>query len=179
MKAAKGKTIRFKVRSRGDGGVVANGSHGDWAVGAWAPDRAALAQGVECAVQELVRLRIYPRGLRILLLCLCIPLMFGQAVLTITKTPYEQFDCSMDFVQVIGTDAMTLDAVAAANVNGVDTSSDMISSSPVPAIVSGTKKVVFRVKGGRNGETHRISIKVVNSVSGEKFEGVMMLKIAS
>lgn len=113
---------------------------------------------------------------RVLILFLFVALAFGQAVLSVTKTPYEEFDCSMDFAAVIGMNGMTLDTVKA-NLGDTDTTSSIIASSPIPAIVGSTQTVAFRVKGGANGETHRIGVRVVDATTGEKYEGVMLLRI--
>src|SRR5258708_508956 len=87
--------------------------------------------------------------------------LVGQTVPGITKTPYERFDCSMDFVQwflVNGIDnghTASIDSVTATNTGtGVDNTAVIISSSPAPGIVPGTRKVVYRVQNGNNGETY-------------------------
>jgi len=103
------------------------------------------------------------------------PLNCGGAGCVIKKTPYEQFDCSMDFAQPIGTDAMTLDSVSS-SIGGNDTTSQVIAASPAPSVVAGTK-VVFRVAHGTNGQLHTISVKVVDSTTGETYEGLLQLRI--
>ena len=57
-------TIHFHV-SRRYGGLWANGSYGTQAIGTWAENRPALARDLQKAVQEMQRLRIFPKGLRV------------------------------------------------------------------------------------------------------------------
>lgn len=107
-------------------------------------------------------------------------LVYGQALLTITKTPYEQFNCSMDFVQktpAITLGNLVLVSVTAATTAGVDATAALIAASPVPAVVPGTLKVAYRVKGGVVGTVYRISVKTTDSSTGELFEGVMFISV--
>ena len=104
-----------------------------------------------------------------ILVALMLSSMSAEVVLSITKTPFEAFTCSMDFTPVIGTDGITLISVTATN--GLDATSVIIASSPAPAIIPSTDKISFRIQGGRAGETYIVSVKVADSMTGDKFEG--------
>jgi hypothetical protein len=116
------------------------------------------------------------KKLACLLLCF---VLHAEVLLTLEKTPYEAFTCSFDFTAVIGTDAMTLVSVTATAVNGTDVSNIIIASSPVPAIIPSTDKVAFRIQNGSLGATYKISVKVIDSVNGQQFEGLMNLMIGN
>lgn len=100
----------------------------------------------------------------------------SATVLTVSKTPYEQFICSVDFVQVIGSDPFTLDALVAVNRDtGQDSTALIIAPSPIPGIVPATKRVAFAIHGGASRERHVIGVRVVDSVTGERFEGQIVV----
>lgn len=114
------------------------------------------------------------------LLLLCTALMMAQAVFTITKTPYEEFDCSFDFAAVVTSDVIVFDSIQAVvqrNQNA-DATATVIATSPVPAVLSGTAKVIFRVRGGNSGTTYHIGVRVHNATTGEKYEGELLLRIS-
>jgi hypothetical protein len=102
-------------------------------------------------------------------------------LLTIQKTAYESFNCGVDFTQVIGGDGTTLVSVTAvsgaAGAGGSDSTSAIIASSPVPDVVGSTDVVSFRVQGGAAQQTYTISVKVMDNVSGELYEGQITLKV--
>jgi hypothetical protein len=98
--------------------------------------------------------------------------------LIITKTPYEQIACSMDFSQVIGSGGITLVSVRSSNAtSGTDTTAMIIATSPAPSVVAETAKITFLLQGGKNGETHRISVRAKNAAIGEESEGVALLTV--
>ena len=182
-------------------------------------------------------------------LALLLPLVSADT-LTINKTPYEQFDCSVDFTPVIGSGGATLLSVTSVNLQtGADSSSTIIAASPAPGVVPGTfaitgaswsnsietvtigthgikpgqhisvagaspasydifdgtvtavtpdsvsfanpqnpgayssggnvlaNLVSFRVQNGANGEVHQVSVKVTDSTNGQKWEGLITLRI--
>lgn len=100
------------------------------------------------------------------------------SLLSIQKTPYEAFNCSIDFTQVIGADGLTINAVVSTDLNsGADTTATVIAASPAPAIQGDT--VIFRVQGGANGQSHLVGVRVTDNVTGEQFEGQITVKIYS
>ncbi len=102
----------------------------------------------------------------------------AEDVLAITKTPYEVFDCSVDFAPAVGTSTITLTSVTARNLTSkADSTALIIAASPMPALVSMTKKVAFAVQGGVNGQTYVVSVKITNMSTGEQFEGTINLSI--
>lgn len=104
----------------------------------------------------------------------------AEAVLSLNKTSYETFDCSVDFTQVIGMDGLTLQSVTAKNaMSGLDTTGLIVAASPAPAVISMTDQVGFRVKGGVTLQTYYISIKVRDSMNGAEWEGIATLTIGA
>jgi hypothetical protein len=102
----------------------------------------------------------------------------ADAHLAITKTPYEQIKCSMDFAQVIGSGGITFLSVTSSNASsGEDTTAAIIATSPIPGVITGTNKIAFLLQGGTNCETHRISIRAKNTMTGEEWEGVALLTL--
>ena len=102
----------------------------------------------------------------------------ADPLLIITKTPFEVFNCSVDFAQAVGTDSITLVSVTSVNVaTKADSSATIIAASPTPAIVPMTDKVVFAVQGGITGETHLVSVRISDTTTGEKFEGQIRLQV--
>ncbi len=101
----------------------------------------------------------------------------AEVILTIIKTPFEVLTLAADFVQATG--PVTLVSVTAKNSGtNVDNTAQIVAASPVPAVLSMTKKVVFAVQGGVSGQTYDVSIKVVDSTTGEKLEGTVIVHIA-
>ena len=119
----------------------------------------------------------------VLLLAVSIPVsrdLLGQTqpLLTVTKTPYESFNSSVDFVNVISIGNAALVSVTSVNRDsGADSTSAIVAASPAPAVVGGTSKVVFRVQGGASGQTHNVSVRASNTSTGETYEGVIQLVI--
>ena len=102
------------------------------------------------------------------------------SVLSVTKTPFEQINLSMDFTPVAGADGITLLSVVSTNLaTGQDSSSQIIMTSPVPAVVGSTDVVVFRVQAGANGQTHIVGVRVQDNVNGQIWEGQITLTINS
>jgi hypothetical protein len=97
----------------------------------------------------------------------------------VTKFPSEQFGVSLDFSADLGT-GNTIARIAAVkavnNLTGANSTAEVISSSPAPAI-SGTA-VTLVLTGGLAGEAHTIVVQVVSSI-GEEYEGDIALRIAS
>jgi|ERR1041385_5443773 hypothetical protein len=104
---------------------------------------------------------------------------FSANVLTVNKTPYEQFVLNVDFSQVVGSDAFTLDAIVAKDRKTLaDATGDLIApSSPVPGIIPMTAKVEFALKGGVSGATYIVGVRVIDSVTSEKFEGEITVAV--
>ena len=105
--------------------------------------------------------------------------------MTIYKAPYEQFAVSLDFGADIGAGnsiASITSVTATSDLSGLDSTAEVIASSPAPAI-SGNA-VVFTVagyvadgpSGGALGERHTISVQIVSSI-GEKYQGDVTLEI--
>lgn len=113
-----------------------------------------------------------------LALLLAVTVGAQQTIVTVHKTPFEAFNLSMQFVlpAADSSDAIALDSVTSSN-RGVDTTTAVIAASPVPGIVPATTTVAFRVQGGTVGDTQKISIRVHDTTTGEKFEGAMILQI--
>ncbi len=104
------------------------------------------------------------------ILCLVLPGLPAN-VKTISKTSFEIFDCSVDFAPAVGSDALTLSGVSSINaVSGADSTTAIVAAAPTPAILPLTKKAVFAIQGGVKGQTHLVSVKVVDSVTNEQFE---------
>jgi hypothetical protein len=89
------------------------------------------------------------------------------------KTPYELKLLSMDFTQPFGSDPFTIDAIVVAKNSDTnqDSTSSLIATVPVPAIVPDTEKVVFAVTGGNKGETHIVGVRAIDTSTGQKLEG--------
>jgi hypothetical protein len=97
--------------------------------------------------------------------------------MTVYKTPYEQFAVSLDFTADIGAGnsiASITAVTATSDLTRLDSTEEVIASSPVPAI-SGTA-VIFTVTGGAVGERHTVSVQIVSSI-GEKYQGDITLEI--
>ena len=102
------------------------------------------------------------------------------SLLSVTKTPYESFTCSIDFTALAGSDGIVLDAVIATNVQtGADATPVIVAASPVPAVVGSSDVVAFRVQGGANGQSYLIGARVADAMTGERFEGQITLVINS
>jgi hypothetical protein len=107
--------------------------------------------------------------------------------LTIYKAPYEQFAVSIDFAADIGTGnsiASVTAVTATSNLTGLDSTADVIASTPAPAI-SGTAvaftlagQVADGPSGGVVGERHTVTVQIVSSI-GEKYQGDITLEIVS
>jgi hypothetical protein len=105
---------------------------------------------------------------------------------TIYKAPYERFVVSLDFSADIGTGntIASITSVTAVNkLNGLDSTTSVIASSPVPTISASGTAVAFTVAGtatgitgGVAGERHTISVQIVSS-AGEKYQGDVTLEI--
>ena len=102
----------------------------------------------------------------------------AETVLTITKTPYEVFSCSVDFSQAVGSSNIALAGVTAKDASGNDASVTIIAANPIPAVVPSTSKVAFSIQGGTPGISYTASVKVTNSATGEQFEGTIVIRIA-
>lgn len=117
---------------------------------------------------------------KLLCLLLAAASLHAEILLTVNKTAFESFTCSMDFTQVIGSDGLTIVSVTATNIKtGANTTAIVISTSPAPSVLPGTDKVAFRVQSGTVGDTHQISVKISDNSNGQQFEGNMQLTIAS
>jgi hypothetical protein len=103
----------------------------------------------------------------------------AEVLFSLAKTPFEAITCSMDFIQVIGADGTTLVSVTSRNAAGIDTTTTIIAPSPVPGVVGITDKVAFRIQGGKAGETHIVSVKVRDAITGDQFEGTMTVTIGA
>ena len=88
---------------------------------------------------------------------------------TLTKQPYEALNVWVDFAAMLGlADTITIDSVKAMDLaTGLDSTATVIEDSPAP-VVSG-QKVLFQIIGGVNGDSHKITVKVLTS-AGEKVE---------
>lgn len=101
---------------------------------------------------------------------------YPKSLASYTKTPYEAKDYVIDFSRYVGADGLTLDGIVATEVNtGADSTSIIIAPSPEVA----GDVVTFRVQGGSSGETHVISVHVIESVTGEKLDGQITVAIAA
>lgn len=115
----------------------------------------------------------------IALLCIALPAS-PSSLLTVGKTPFEAFNCSVDFTPVAGADGITLIRVVSTNLQtGVDSTSEVIAVSPAPSVVGSTDVVTFRVQGGINRETHIVGARVQDNVTGEIFEGQITVTVSS
>ena len=97
--------------------------------------------------------------------------------MTIYKAPFEQFAVSLDFASDIGAGnsiAGITAVTATSDLTRLDSTEEVIASSPAPAI-SGTG-VVFTVRGGVVGERHTIAVQIVSRI-GEQFQGDVTLEI--
>jgi hypothetical protein len=115
-----------------------------------------------------------------LLAFLVIALQSAQAasLLTVGKTPFEAFNCSVDFTAVAGTDGITLIGVVAKQVQGGGTvTSTLIAASPPPAVVGMTDVVVFRIQAGTSGQNYTVGVRVQDKVTSEIFEGVITVAV--
>lgn len=100
----------------------------------------------------------------------------AAVILSVSKTPYELFVCSADFTPDVGTDNVSLISVTAKNqATGADATSLIVAASPAPGFVGSTKVVAFAAQGGISGQSYVVSIKVLDSTTGEKFEGQIIL----
>lgn len=94
----------------------------------------------------------------------------------LNKTPYEEINAYVDFVNEVPAGAtLTLGSVTATDPSGAVATSDVISTSPAP-FITGTR-ANFRVKGGTK-EFYYVSVKVVVS-DGQKLEAIVELRITS
>jgi len=102
----------------------------------------------------------------------------GANILTITKTPYEQVNCSVDFSAVVGSGSIVLDSVVTTLQNGAVTKG-IVATTPAPAITASTSTVVLQLVGGVARTTYLVSVRVSNSVTGEKWDGVITLNVTA
>ena len=94
----------------------------------------------------------------------------------ITKTAFESYNCGVDFSKRVGTDTISIVSVTATNANtGSDATGSVIAASPTPFISA--KSIVFRVQGGTAGQTYLISVRVLDSTTGETFDGQIYLTV--
>ena len=99
--------------------------------------------------------------------------------MTIYKAPFEQFAVSLDFAADLGTGnsiASITAVTATSDLTRLDSTEEVIASSPAPAI-SG-RGVVFTVRGGVAGDRHTIAVQIVSSI-GEKYQGDVTLEIVA
>ena len=95
----------------------------------------------------------------------------------LTKTPYEAYNCSVDFgTHMVAGDALSIVSVTA-TLAGQDRTSAVISTTPAPWIV-GTS-VFWQTVGGVLGAKYVVSVKVVGNPSGQQQEADVNLVIAS
>jgi hypothetical protein len=114
----------------------------------------------------------------VLLIVLGILSLWGMPSLIVTKTPFEIFNCGVDFTGAVGTDVITLVSVTSVNVaTRADSTAVIIAASPAPAIFGATKTVIFTVQAGNSGETHLVSARINDVTTGEKFEGQIRLQV--
>ncbi len=115
---------------------------------------------------------------RLVVLLVFIASAWPASLLTVAKTPFEAFNCSIDFTSVAGTDGITLIGVVSTNFdNGTDSTAAIIAASPVPGVVGSTDVVVFRIQNGSATETHIVGVRVQDKVTGEIFEGQLTVAI--
>lgn len=95
----------------------------------------------------------------------------------LTKTPYEAYNCSVDFgTRMVPGDALSIVSVTA-TLAGQDRTSAVISLTPAPKIV-GTS-AFWQTFGGVAGAKYVVSVKVVGNPSGQQQEAIVNLVIAS
>ena len=100
-------------------------------------------------------------------------------MMTIYKSPYEQFGVSVDFSADIGPgqSVTSISAVTAVNnLTQASSTAEVIAGAPLPSISSSGTAVVFEVAGGVVGESHLISVRIVTSL-GEKYQGDVTLRV--
>jgi hypothetical protein len=109
---------------------------------------------------------------------LFLPSLFGADVLTVTKTPYERINCTVDFGAVVSSDLIVLDSVVTTLANGA-TTQGIVAASPAPAITASTSTVTLQLTGGAARATYYVSVRVSNSSTGEKWDGVITLNVSA
>jgi hypothetical protein len=130
-------------------------------------------------LNSIERRRITAAVLLLTVLAACVSLLPASTTeLDVYKRPYEQIDLSYDFSAPAGTDTISLVSVRATNQKGTDSTSAIIATSPVPAVVPSTNKVAFRVTGGAIGDVHTIVIRVTLVTSGQALEGRITLHVS-
>ena len=116
--------------------------------------------------------------MRLLILFLVVGLLGGALVQAppLYKTPTEQLTCYMDFSQVVGADGTTFQSIQIVNsATQQDSTASILASSPIPAVLPGTNKVVYRVQGGNVGDSYNVSVFVADSTTGDVYQGVRLL----
>jgi hypothetical protein len=104
----------------------------------------------------------------------------AASLLTVHKTPAEAFNLGVDFTQVIGQDGLAVVGVVATDqMTGADVTAAMVASSPAPAPLAGTDKVMFRVQGGQNSQNVLIGVRAMDLTTGEIYEGQITVLVVS
>ena len=118
------------------------------------------------------------KALLVVLLCVtCSAQVNLQTLLTIPKLPADQFDCSIDFINVVGSNSITINSVTAVNQqNNADATSLIIASVPSPSVLRNTV-ATFRVKSGVSGQRYIVKVIVANVSTGEIFDGQMTIAV--
>jgi hypothetical protein len=116
------------------------------------------------------------RLIALLTLALCLSAADG----TVSKSPVEVLDLSLDFT-ARAANGITLVSVTAINVaTGVDDTASLIvtpPATPVPAVVPATQKVTFRIFGGTDKQSDNLLVRVTKNDTGETLEGNILLHI--
>ena len=88
---------------------------------------------------------------------------------TIRKQPFEVKDYAMDFAgELVGNETLTLVSCEAVNLKTqADSTAEIISDDPAPAVIGQT--VVFWLKDGIDGDSHKITLRVSTS-TGQRLE---------
>jgi hypothetical protein len=108
--------------------------------------------------------------------------------LPITKAPQEQYNCGASFPNTTA-DGITLVSVTATDyVTLANVTASVIASSPVPAtatsvtingVVQTGEFVIFSLIGGTSGQIILIDVLVQDNVTGERFDGQLLVTIKS
>jgi hypothetical protein len=108
--------------------------------------------------------------------------------LPITKAPQEQYNCGASFPNTTA-DGITLVSVTATDyVTLANITASVITSSPAPAVATSVtingvvqtgEFVIFRLFGGTNGQIILIDVLVQDNVTGEQFDGQLLVTIKS
>jgi hypothetical protein len=125
---------------------------------------------------------------QLLAAALLLSVQIQAAPLPITKAPQEQFYCGASFPNTTA-DGITLVSVTATDyVTNANITSSVISSSPAPAavtsvLINGVSQsgefIIFQLFGGTNGQIILIDVIAQDNVTGERFDGQLLVTIKS